>query len=98
VGQRSFITLTSINVAPAGCFIQRTSLAAWVSSDPTVANITDKPPVTLVTLRAVSPGDTMIFADGVQTPSGPVRAPLAYCPGDARTACVPVNLMLRVVD
>ena len=93
-GQQSLVELISINEVPAHCNVHR-SFTAWVSSDPAIASIGGAPTNSVVPLTALSAGDTLIFVEGVQTPAGPVRAQLAYCPD--RTACVPVNLVLRVV-
>jgi len=101
-GERTFIKLVAINRAPAGCLdtqqIAIPSFSGWVSSDPSVASLEGFLGGSRVTVRAASAGDALIFADSVYTPSGPIRAQLAYCPATNQdAACVPINLVLRVV-
>jgi hypothetical protein len=102
VGTTSLLVLGAANRVPELCESPvGSSPIAWVSSDATVATIRPATaeeahtPYWYSVVQAVNPGDTLIFAEGVQAPEGPVRARLAYCP-DARS-CVPVDLVLRVI-
>jgi len=101
VGTTSILGLVTIKRVPEICQPPvGSSPVAWVSSDATVATIRPATaeeaftPYWYSVVQAVKPGDTLIFAEGVQTPEGPVRAPLVYCP---ELSCVPVELLLRVI-
>jgi hypothetical protein len=101
VGTTSLLGLGAVNRVPEFCQTPVGSPIAWVSSDATVATIRRATaeeadtPYWYSVVQAVTPGDTLISAEGVQTPDGPGRARLAYCP-DSRS-CVPVELVLRVI-
>jgi hypothetical protein len=102
VGTTSLLSLGAVNRVPEFCEPPvGSSPIAWVSSDATVATIRPATaeeahtPYWYSVVQAVNPGDTLIYAEGVQTPEGPVRVRLAYCP-DSRS-CVPVDLVLRVI-
>ena len=99
VGGRGAPVLWPINLEGAGCSPGLMYDAAFMSSDPAVAVVEyiGSPAAPSAQVRAVSPGDTVISAASVQTPTGPIQARLGYCPGGAYSNCVPVNLILRVI-
>jgi hypothetical protein len=98
VGEAAVIELLPINSEPPGGCLFNSGQFSFMSSNPTVASIEKTNINTLVIVRAQAPGDADVFADGVSTPTGPIQARLAYC-SDRRqgAACVPINLVLRVV-
>jgi hypothetical protein len=99
VGEAARVELSPINpMPPNGACVFNPGGFSFVSSNPAAARIEKTTINTDVTIRAEGPGDAEILADGVSTPTGPVRAPLAYC-ADSRqgAACVPIPLILRVL-
>jgi hypothetical protein len=100
VGQATLLELSPINPTPpdGACLFNPGGVFPWISSDPAVARIERTNVNTSVIVRAESRGDAEIFADGVSTPAGPIRASLAYCTDSRQGAsCTPINLVLRVV-
>jgi hypothetical protein len=95
-GEIGLVELLPIN--PDGsCNFNTGQSFRFVSSRPAIASLEPTGFNTEVFVRATRPGDVDIFADGVSTPSGPIRAPLAYCPSNRQGAsCAPTNLILRV--
>lgn len=95
--------LYPVNPVPENCHHggQR-SREPFTSSDPLVARVERlgteaQGPSHIV--RAVSPGDAILFVDGVPGPSDANRAVLSHCPpGGLNDKCpAPVRLTLRVV-
>lgn len=101
VGEATLLSLSHINPTPPdnnGCSFNPGGFFPWVSSDPAVARTEPTSVNTFVVIRAVSRGDAEIFAEGVSTPSGAIRAPLAYCADSQQGAsCLPTPLVLRVI-
>jgi hypothetical protein len=100
VGEATLLELSHINPAPpdGDCSFNPGGFFPWVSSNPAVARTERTTINTSVVIRGVAPGDADIFADGVNTPGGAIRAPLAYCPDSRQGAsCSPTPLVLRVV-
>jgi hypothetical protein len=99
-GEAALLQLKPLNPTPPGgaCAFDPGGLFPWISSEPAVARTERTTINTYVVIRAVSPGDAHIFADGVSTPGGPIRASLAYCPDAGPGAvCAPIPLVLRVL-
>lgn len=100
VGEAVLVQLSAVNPVPpdGSCSFNPGGLFSWVSSEPGIARVESTSINTLVVVRAVAPGDADVHADGVNTPGGTVRAPLAVCvEGRAGAACIPGPLVLRVV-
>jgi hypothetical protein len=99
VGEAAFVRLRAINGTPDGCALggDPGQGFSFHSSHPAVARIdaTATANDTVFKVTAEGVGEAQIYADNVNTPSGPVRVTLAYCP-DERWPCRPVDLTLRV--